>query len=214
MKQRFPFALCEDPKRLAGLGFWQEEVYKDMMACQEGTMSAEAFKSKYGTRAAMLCLDMTGFTRAALNTDALFSFFRILNIQKVCTPIFHDFKARIIHAFADNFTVIFDDPRNAVEAAMEVHRCVALFNDTELAEGGLAQCCIGIGYGDVYAIGHDRAMGDEMNRSSKLGEDIAKGSETLITENVFNALKNIKDYRFFLQMHDTIPFKFYCVQRR
>ena len=43
-------------------------------------------------------------------------------------------------------------------------------------------CCAGVGYGRVLAIGPNLAQGDEMNRASKLGEDLAVKAETLITD--------------------------------
>ena len=39
-------------------------------------------------------------------------------------------------------------------------------------------------------------MGDEMNRASKLGEDTARGNETLVTSNVYFALRNRSDVLF------------------
>ena len=61
---------------------------------------------------------------------------------------------------------------------------------------GRALACIGIGYGDVYAIGPNLSMGDEMNRASKLGEDTARGNETLVTPNVYQALRDRVNVRF------------------
>ncbi len=49
---------------------------------------------------------------------------------------------------------------------------------------------IGIGHGKVFTIGPNLAQGDEMNRASKLGEDIARAKETLLTERAYDALKD------------------------
>jgi class 3 adenylate cyclase len=109
------------------------------------------------------------------------------------------------------FFVLFDDPHNALNAAFEVHRRILLFNNSQLEGQDSAECCIGIGFGDVYAIGVDQAMGDEMNRACKLGEDIAKGFETLITERAYDALKGRNDCIFLKRKHEQIPFTFYKV---
>ena len=156
---------------------------------------------------------MTGLTKAAIKEGELNSLLRILDVQKVCGPIFQWFNARLIRAFADNFTVLFDDPNDALVAAFEVHRRIHFFNRSELATKDPAQCCIGIGYGEVYAIGIDQAMGDEMNQASMLGEDIARGSETLITECAYDVLKERKDCIFRNRIHEEIPFSFYEVYR-
>ena len=154
---------------------------------------------------------MTGLTRATIERGELYSLFRILNVQKVSGPVFHQFNARQIRAFADDFFVLFDEPPEALLAAFEVHRRIHLFNRSELAGENPAQCCIGIGYGEVYAIGVDQAMGDEMNRASKLGEDIARGAETLITDRAYELLKNLDNFTFQRRIYEEIPFPFYEV---
>jgi len=213
MGEKYIYELMEDQKELARFGFWSEETYSDLLACQKGNMTEDEFRSKYLTLVAILCLDMTGLTKAAMKEGELHSFFRILDAQKVCGPIFQQFNARLIHAFADNFTVLFDDPNDALLAAFEVHRRIEYFNQSELATKDPAQCSIGISYGEVYAIGINQAMGDEMNRASKLGEDIARGSETLITERAYDVLKARKDCLFGKRIHEKIPFSFYEVYR-
>jgi len=211
MGKKFPYEIMEDQKELATFGFWKEETYCDLLACQKGNMTEDDFKSKYLTKAAILCLDMTGFTEAAMEEGALYSLFRILDVQKVCGPIFHQFNACKIRAFADNFFVLFDDPHDALNAAFGIHRRIEFFNQSELGGKNPAQCCIGIGYGKVYAIGIDQAMGDEMNQACKLGEDIARGTETLLTECAYHALKERIDCKFQKQTHEQIPFSFYQV---
>jgi adenylate cyclase len=210
----YPFYIEENPRNLAELGFWNKNVYKDLLACQKGHMTEDEFTKKYHKRAAILCLDMTGFTKSTLSGSALYSFFRILNVQKICYPVFKDCGADIIHAFADNFTVIFRDPSDALDASFEIHKRIDVYNESDTDMKAIAQCCIGIGYGNVYSIGHDQAMGDEMNRASVLGEDTAKGSETLVTENVYKELKHRTDCLFKLQTHDDVPFPFYAIQKK
>ena len=51
-------------------------------------------------------------------------------------------------------------------------------------------------HGKVLRIGPNLAQGDEMNRASKLGEDIANARETLVTENVVNALAGRDEFVF------------------
>ena len=211
MGEKYAYELLEDQKELARFGFFSEETYSDLLACQKGNMTEDEFNTKYLTKVAILCLDMTGFTEAAMERGGLYSLFRILDVQKVCGPIFRQFNARVIHTFADNFTVLFDNPNDALNAAFEVHGRIEFFNRSELAAKDPAQCCIGIGYGDVYAIGIDQAMGDEMNRSSKLGEDMARGFETLITESAYDMLRERKDCIFRKRIHEDIPFPFYEV---
>jgi hypothetical protein len=57
-------------------------------------------------------------------------------------------------------------------------------------------------------------MGDEMNRAAKLGEDIARGFETLVTTSVHAAVGTREDVLFEPQQHDDLLFPFYRASRR
>jgi len=214
MQEDYKYELMEDPKELAGLGLCSEKVYRDLLACQKGGMEESQFKAKYLSKTAILCLDIADFTRTAIAQGELHSLLRILDVQKVCGPVFRGLNARRVRAFADDFTVIFDNPNDALNAAFEVHHRIELFNRSDLAPKNPASCCIGIGYGEVFAIGRDLAMGDEMNQASKLGEDIAKGTETLITERAYEALKERNDCVFQKRTHNRVPFHYYQVSKQ
>lgn len=214
MGDKFPHPLMTDPAELATLGEWSVDLYRDFEAFRRGALSEEALRAKYRARVAVLCLDMTGFTEAAMRHGELHSLLRIWDVQKVCGPIFKDHRARLVKAFADDLTAVFDDPDRALDAALEVHRRIALFNRSELAGPFPAECCIGLGYGDVYAIGPNLAMGDEMNRASKLGEDTARANEILVTQNVYEALQHRTDCEFRSHNEDDLPFQYYSVTPR
>ena len=206
---KFPYELIEDPIILGKLGAWDEDVYRDFLRCQSGDMSEEAFRKKYAVTVAILVLNMTGFTKTALKHGSLYSFLRIFDIQKVCTPVFLKYGARKIRTFADDFTATFFDPAQALDAALEIHRRVHKFNQSEHAADICFACTIGLGYGEVFEIGADQAMGNEMNQTSKLGEDIAKGGETLITEGFYNAVKGRPDVAYVRYANEDLPFLFY-----
>ena len=209
MSQHFPYELLQDAEELSGYLGWSEDVYRDFLAMQQGRMSADEFNDKYQHRLAILSLDMTGFTSSAINISELASLLRILDAQRVCIPVLKDFGAELIRCFADDIVALFDTADAAIDAAFEIHRRIAHFRNSDLAPDHPAHCCIGIGYGDVFAIGPNLAQGDEMNRASKLGEDIARAEETLLTERTFEALRQRTDIRFDLQSSDDQLFPFY-----
>jgi len=208
MSADFPFRLLEAPDALASCHGWSEEVYRDLLAFQLGKVSQEELDAKYLRRQAILALDLTGFTSRAMTLGAR-AFLRILDAQKICIPAFQDHGALLIRAFADDLVAIFDEPARALDAAFQVHARVAAFNRSSLAGSEPAECCIGIGYGDVYAIGANLAMGDEMNRAAKLGEDIARGFETLVTGSVYEALRHRPDVLFEPLRHDDMLFPYF-----
>ena len=56
--------------------------------------------------------------------------------------------------------------------------------------------CIGLGFGRVLRIGDADVFGAEVNAASKLGEDIAKAHEILVTKAVRDAATSIEDIDF------------------
>jgi len=205
----FPHDLLEDAARLADYQGWSEEVYRDFLRLQRGEMSPTEFDEKYHWQRAILNMDMTGFTASALHEGELESLLRILDAQKVCLPVLEEHGAGLVRCFADDIVALFESTDAALDAALEVHRRIELFNASPLASRHPTRCCAGIGFGTVFAIGPNLAQGDEMNKASKLGEDIARAGETLLTERARAALTHRDDVEFEQQDQDDQLFPFY-----
>lgn len=184
-------------------------MYADLLALQEGHVSQSAFDAKYRYRTAILTLDLAGFTVSCFEHGEPAAFQRILNAHKVCIPALREKRPTLVRAFADDLVALFDDAGQALDAALELHRRVALFSEQCLVGAEPIECCVGIGYGDVYAFGPNRAMGDEMNRASKLGEDIARGGETLVTQGAVEVLRDRTDVVFERFAEDGLLFPYY-----
>ena len=208
MTIEYSYDLLDSPRELSSYQGWDEDVYRDLFAFRQGKLSAQALREKYTRRCAIFALDMTGFTSSTINIGELDSLLRILDAQRVCIPVLRDFNATFIRCFADNMVAIFESVGSAFDAAFELHRRMEHFANSNLALAHPTKCCIGIGYGDVLAIGPDLAQGDEMNRASKLGEDIARGREVLVTEYAINALQHRDDVAFERQHKDDLIFPF------
>ena len=207
------FPLLEDPGELALFQGWTRDVYVDLLALERGELLPSDFDAKYRTRKAVLVLDITGFTVNAMRGGAINSFLRILDTHKICFPVFEEYAATQIRAFADDVAAVFDEAGPALAAALEIHRRVDLHNRSSDTHEHPPECCIGIGYGDVYEIGPNLSMGDEMNRASVLGEDIARGGETLVTEGAYAALADLDETKVERQFSDDMLFPYYRVTR-
>ncbi len=207
----YPHDLLDDARTLGSFEGWSEDVYRDFLRLQRGAMSEAEFSEKYHWERAVLSMDMTGLTASAMRRSELDSLLRIVDAQKVCLPVLQDYGAELIRCFADDIVALFADPHAAVDAALETHRRIRLFNDSDLSSEHPTHCCVGIGFGRVFAIGPNLAQGDEMNRASKLGEDIARANETLVTERAFAALDGREDLIFEHQDQDDQIFPFYRV---
>ena len=207
----YPYRLLDDTAALASFKGWSREVYEDFFRLREGTVSKVAFRDKYSRERAILNIDMTGFTLSALEVGEINSLARIFDAQRALLPVLQDFGAELIRCFADDVVALFHDPGIAVDAALEMHRRIRRFNASPLASAHPTVCCAGIGFGSVFAIGPNLAQGDEMNRAAKLGEDIARGNETLVTERAYEAVKGRDDLAFERQDQDDLPFPFFRV---
>ena len=205
----FPHPLLDDATELASFQGWTEEVYVDFLRLQRGELSEAEFNDKYHWERAILAMDMTGFTSTAMRRGEINSLLRIVDAQKVVIPVLKEFGAQLIRCFADDVVALFEDPNHALDASFEVHRRIEVFNESPLSSEHPTRCCSGIGYGMVFAIGPNLAQGDEMNRASKLGEDIARANETLRTESAFQATSHRSDIRFEIQDLDDQLFPFY-----
>ena len=205
----FPHPLLDDPRTLAEFEGWSEDVYRDFFKLQRGEMDEAAFRRKYHRDRAILSMDMTGYTASAMQYGELQSLLRIMNAQRVVIPVLQELGAELIRCFADDIVALFHDPNSAIDAAFEVHERIRVFNASPLAGENPTSCCMGIGFGRLFAIGPNLAQGDEMNQASKLGEDIARANETLVTERAYAEMADRNDIQFERQDQDDQLFPFY-----
>ena len=200
--------LLTDPTELASLGMWSEAVYRDLLDVERGALSEEEFRRRHVHRKAILEIDSTGLTVSSMRLGEIAALGRIMRFQQVCVPTLRHFDAELVYAFADNMTVLFETAGQALDAAFALHRRVAEAN----TNGQVPHCGIGIGigfgFGDVFAIGPNLAMGNEMNMASKLGEDTAEGGETLLTEAAFQAVREHPGVRFSAVPASDLPFPY------
>ncbi len=212
MADDLPYPFLQDPDEMARFEGWSHTQLADLLAVRAGHLSSRDFDAKYRVERAILVLDLTGFTETAMKGGALHSFLRVLDAHSICLPVMREFGARFVRTFADDVVALFDEPGPALEAALEAHRRTDHFARSGRSEDP-ARCCIGIGFGSVYAIGPNRAMGDEMNRASKLGEDLARGGETLLTENAQRVLAPRTEHRLERVEADDVLFPYFRVGR-
>ena len=135
------------------------------------------------------------------------SFLRILQAQQICLPVLRGKGASFIRTFADDMVALFKDPHAALDAALEIHRRMEAFPAGAPGAPGAGSWMPG-----APSIGPNRAMGDEMNRASQLGEDTARGAETLVTEGAYRALLRRPDVEFEPQTSDDLLFPYYRVR--
>jgi class 3 adenylate cyclase len=108
-------------------------------------------------------------------------------MRSLSAPLVSAHRGRIVKAEADNLYCLFPDVAEAIAASAAIGRRMEAANEA-LADDRKLYASIGIGYGRILNIGDRDFYGDEVNFASKLGEDIAKRGEILLTQGAFARL--------------------------
>jgi adenylate cyclase len=130
---------------------------------------------------AVLVLDSSGFTRT-VKTKGIIHFLALLQrLERMVQPLIADHGGKIVAREGDTIFAIFDAPPDAIAAALDIQERVGTDNAKRPVDEQVT-CAIGIGFGEILAIGDHRIAGDEVNVAFKLGEDLAEGGEILVSD--------------------------------
>jgi len=129
---------------------------------------------------AIFVLDMAGFSQLTLRHGILHFLGMIRRMSVISKPIVLQFGGRVIKQEADNLFAVFPDVVSAIEASFSILKDFSVAN-TGLPDDQEIYAGIGIGFGEVLVVGDD-VYGSEMNLACKLGEDLARRGEILLTE--------------------------------
>jgi len=142
---------------------------------------------KFQRKVSMLILDMCGFSRITSSHGIIFYLAMIQQMESAASPAVEQNKGEVIKQEADNLFAFFPTPQDALEAALDIFRAFEAMNAVVPDERDIYGS-IGIGFGATLVIGDEDLFGDEMNRASRLGEDLAGQQEILLTPSAYEAL--------------------------
>jgi adenylate cyclase len=150
--------------------------------------------SAFGRRVAILALDMCDFTAISGRLGIIHYLAMIEEMAGAATPAVTANRGVVVKQEADNLFAAFERPEDALEAALDIFLAFAAVNSVVPDERDLYGC-VGIGYGDAILVGHEDVFGAEVNLACKLGEDLARRHEILLTRAACEALPPGR-YRF------------------
>lgn len=141
---------------------------------------------KYGETVALMVLDSTGFSRVSASHGIVHCLSNVVAMRGLCEPVCYTHHCLAFHGHADNIYAVFPHVTDALSCALsthqEINRSGLMLTETEPFRVG-----IGIGYGRMlFGDGLEGYFASEMNILCKLGEDLAAGGETLLTENAYH----------------------------
>ena len=150
----------------------------------------------FGEEWSILFTDLVGFSRSANKFGIIHFVQMIKESERIFTPIIEEYDGFVVKSEGDTLIVIFRSREKAVKCAIKLQKISKKYNIDHPSEEKIGLCC-GLGWGKILRVPGPKidVFGEEVNLSAKLGEDIAKGGEILITKNLadnFPVIKGVK----------------------
>lgn len=185
--------------RLVGLSASEDRIEKLISErLQPGADKAEIdarIWDLFGERWAVMFTDLAGFSRGVAEFGIIHFLQIIYESQRLLMPCIDAHDGILLKTEGDSLLVIFRNAVKAIDCALSMQRSLRGYNTgREAAEKILL--CVGLGCGQVLRIGDRDVFGAEVNAASKLGEDIARAGEILVTESLRGAVADDSRYAF------------------
>lgn len=140
----------------------------------------EEIWEKYGEYWSILYTDLSGFSREVIHHGIIFTLGIIHIFREIALPIIALHGGILMKTEGDSLIILFREVEDSLKAALEMSAALERYNG-EHEEHQIFNAS-GIGYGRILKLGDYDMYGLEVNLASKLGEDIGKGSDILLTE--------------------------------
>lgn len=147
----------------------------------------ESIWQRYGSENTAFVLDMSGFSLLTRKYGIVHYLSMIRRMQLTVDPIITNHGGRIIKFEADNCFAVFPDPASAARTAITIQHAIAAAN-LLTSEDMDIHVSIGIDYGKILILNNDDMYGDAVNRACKMGEDIGRADDILITKDAFDMI--------------------------
>lgn len=160
------------------------ELIATLSASQDAEAQGEIKKTiweRYGTSGATFISDMANFSSTSRSLGICHFLKMIYRAREIIAPVIVANKGQLLKCDADNCYAYFPDVSDAIRCSFDLNSELFRVNqDHEIEEH--IYLSVGIDYGELLLIGDNEFFGDPVNTASKLGEDLAKKGETLVTE--------------------------------
>lgn len=138
-------------------------------------------RERYERDAAVLIIDMSGFSRITQEEGILHFLALIHRMHGIVLPIIRGADGgHVVKTEADNVYAMFDTPQAAVETAIELQDACTRAFEGKSANDTVA-LSMGIAWGRLLDLDGTEFFGDPVNLASKLGEDLASRGEIFVT---------------------------------
>jgi hypothetical protein len=106
---------------------------------------------------------------------------RVHEMKRMTRPIIEASRGIILNVIADRFVAVFRQPHDALSGLLQVNRRLASYNEERVADDRIA-IGAGMGFGKVLRIGRDDVFGAEASHAFRLGGELARPFEILVSD--------------------------------
>jgi adenylate cyclase len=156
----------------------------------------------FGEEWAVMFTDLSGFSRRVAEFGIIHFLQIIFESERLLIPVIDEHDGIVLKTEGDSMLIIFRRANKAIDCAIAMQHILKTYNQDRPQEDQIL-LCVGLGFGRVLRIGDQDVFGSEVNAASKLGEDIAKAGEILVTGSIKKTLESEGGYK--LQPITDIP---------
>lgn len=149
-------------------------------------IEAEVWR-QFGAERTVLVLDMSGFSLLTRKHGVVHYLSMVRRMHETVRPIVNANGGSVVKFEADNAFAVFPAPQAGIEAAIAINRA-AVDENVEYTSEFKIQLSIGIDHGRILLVEGEDFFGDAVNSASKLGEDLAKPGEVLVSRHAMDKL--------------------------
>ncbi|MGL5081468.1 MAG: adenylate/guanylate cyclase domain-containing protein [Microcoleaceae cyanobacterium] len=149
----------------------------------------------FGETWAVMFTDLSGFSRLVAEFGIIHFLQNIYESQRIFGPCIDEHDGILIKTEGDSLLIVFRQPKKAVQCAIAMQQAAKAYNQDK-SDADKILLCVGIGYGRILTIGDQDVFGAEINAASKLGEDMAKPWDILVTNSVVEHLEGMPEIQF------------------
>ena len=135
----------------------------------------------FGEQWAIAFTDLAGFSRKAAEFGIVHFLQVIYEQRRMLLPVVERHDGVLVKCEADSMMLLFRRPATAVRCALDMQRTCAQINQRRRVEEHVL-LGVGVGFGPLLRVSDHEVFGAEVNAASKLGEDVARAGEILVTD--------------------------------
>ena len=155
--------------------------FSELRDAGEMELARQRIWERFGTEGAVFISDMASFSSTSRKIGVCHFLKLIHRARQMIAPLIAQNNGLLLKCDADNCYAFFERTDDAIQAGFDINAALFKLNAKYRMEEQI-YLSVGIDYGRVLLIDDIDFFGDPVNTASKLGEDLAVKSETLVTK--------------------------------